>query len=84
MDANKGFAYIYSHLVCASKFAMVQVAHNLLSASCEGIKCILTVRKCYLNNDFEIQHDLEFFFQKMSDQVCNFFLFQFKYLSNQS
>lgn len=28
MDVGKGLAYIYSHFVCASKFAMVQVAHK--------------------------------------------------------
>jgi hypothetical protein len=52
MDATKGLAYIYSHLVYASKFTMVQVAHkqkggiiiyNPPSASCEGIKCILAI-----------------------------------------
>jgi hypothetical protein len=28
MYVGKGLSYIYSHLVCASKFAMVQVAHK--------------------------------------------------------
>jgi hypothetical protein len=28
MYLSKGLSYIYSHLVCASKFAMVQVSHK--------------------------------------------------------
>ncbi len=28
MDVVKGLAYIYSHLVCVSKFTMVQVTHK--------------------------------------------------------